>query len=455
MRTTTLLHGALMGILCLSNTLRAEEKPSYLLKANRDPDSTATVAVELEVGGETLTQEETEVQRLPVSVAGKLLYHERFIQWSPDPKQVTRSVRHYESATIKVEEEGTEQRLPEGAKAIVAEIRDGHAAVNGMDHPLTRDQLDLINLPGNSLAIDRLLPGREMSEGDDWDHDAASIGALLGMDHVAVCEVRSVVTGESHQQVQIRLAGTVHGTIDGAPTEMQLRGAYLFHLQEKRIAKFNLAIQENRTANEVVPGWDIVAQVKLKISPASKENALSGDMIAGARDTSRPLARDYLYEDKKLGFRFLHDLSWYITAEEHDVLSLRCLQNGDWTAHCNISTLPVRSAGRQTTLEQFEREVRQSLDEHLESVKTSRQWTTPQGHTCLGVIALGKVEGVPVEWRYYLVASDNLPRMTIAVTINQSLVEQFDDADRQIIASMELAPLPTKTANRASTKKDR
>ena len=85
------------------------------------------------------------------------------------------------------------------------------------------------------------------------------------MDHIAVCEVRSVVTGESHNQVRIRMAGTVHGTIDGAPTEIDLRGAYLFHLDRRRITKFNLAIKEKRTANEVVPGLDIVAQVKLTI----------------------------------------------------------------------------------------------------------------------------------------------------------------------------------------------
>ena len=86
-----------------------------------------------------------------------------------------------------------------------------------------------------------------------------------------------------------RLAGTVHGTIDGAPTEIELRGAYLFHLDRQRITKFNLAVREKRTASVVVPGLDIVAQVKMTIFPAAKKDQLGADVAAQASDTSIPM----------------------------------------------------------------------------------------------------------------------------------------------------------------------
>src|SRR4029079_775598 len=95
---------------------------------------------------------------------------------------------------------------------------------------------------------------RELKQGEGWDHDADTMAALLGMDHVAVCEVRSVITGEENRQVQIRLAGAVHGMFEGAASEMDLRGAYLFHLDEGRITKFNLAIKELRKSGEVSSG---------------------------------------------------------------------------------------------------------------------------------------------------------------------------------------------------------
>ena len=431
-------------------TLPAQAE-SYLLKPSLRNHVTSTVSLSLEMGGELLSQEDGKLQSQPVSVAGKVLYHERLLKWSPEATELARSVRQYEeaSATIKVEDVGVQRTLPTNRRALLVEIRDGYVAIDSLSERLTREQLDLVNVVGNSLAIDRLLPGRKIAEGEGWDHDKATVAPLLGMDHVAVCEVRSVVTGESNNQVQIRLAGTVHGTIDGAPTEIELRGAYLFHLDRQRITKFNLAVREKRTASVVVPGLDIVAQVRLTIFPAAKKDQLGADVAAQASDTSRPLRRALLYDGEQLGFRFLHSAAWYITAEQSDVLSLRHLREGDLTAHCNLSTLPPRSAGRETTLEQFERDVRTSIGAHLEKVTASRQWTTSQGNTCLGVVALGKVKEVPVQWRYYLIAAPGLPRVSIALTVEQSLIDKFADADRQLIDSLELFPLvSTSTAAR-------
>lgn len=436
------LFSIVLGAACAAGFAQSLRAEGFLLEPDLDTRATSTVTVELEVGGDLVAQGEKTLETLPMSVVGRLVYQERPVKWSPHAKEVARSVRRYQeaSATIKVKDTALERTLPPNLSEVAAEIRDGYVTLNSLADRLTREQHDLLGVMGSSLAIDRLLPCREVAEGEGWDHELAAIAPLLGMDHVAVCEVRSVVTGESHDQVQIRLAGTVHGTIDGAPTEIDLRGAYLYHLKWNRITKFNLAIKEKRTASEVVPGLDTVAQVKLTIAPATKEERIGDDLFAKAKDVSRPLRRELLYEAPQLGFRFLHDAAWYTTGEQSDVLSFRLLQDGSLTAHCNVSTLPPRSAGRETTLEQFERDVRTSIGESLEKVTKSTQWTTSLGNSCLGVIAEGKVEGVPVEWRYYLVWAPDLPRVTLALTVEQSLVKQFADADRQLIDSLELLP---------------
>lgn len=419
----------------------ADQQPLFPLVSGLQKDATAQVTIELNVGGEMLIQEEKQLQKMPLSVAAKLQYEERLLAWSPDGADPVRCLRYYNaaSATIQVDKSEIQRRLPAKQRLLLAEIRDGHAAINGLDRPLTREQLDLVNVVGNTLALEWLLPGRELAEGDHWNQKASTIGALLGMDHVAVCEVSSVVTGEVNNHVQIRMAGTVHGTIDGAPTELELRAAYLFHQRQKRITKFNLAIQEHRTPGEVVPGLDIVAQVKLAIVPLDNKPRHTGDLLADrAQDATQPLQRELLYDGRQRGFRFRYDAAWYVTAEQTDLLSLRRLDRGDLIAQCNITTLPARSAGRQTSLEQFEREVRQSLGEHLDDVTAATHWTTAQGHDCLGIVANGKVEGLPIQWRYYLIADDDLPRVSIAFTVEQSSLQHFADADRQIIDSLEL-----------------
>ncbi len=425
----------------------------FVLEANPDTKATTTVNISLEAGGNFISTEEGQTVSQPMNVAAQFAYHERMVAWSADSKAVARSVRQYDtaSATIKYTDHQLQPTLPENTGPIVAEIRGGYLALNSVGGNLNRKQFDLVNVSGDSLALDRLLPGKEVAEGENWSHDTATIAPLLGMDHVAVCEVSSVVTGESQKQVQIRMAGTVHGTIDGAPTEIELRGAYLFHQGQKRITKFNLAIKENRSAGEVVPGLDTVAQLRITLQPASKRHRIDDRLVNQVSDLAKPVSHGLLFESEKFGFRLLHDVAWYITGEQSDLVSFRHLQEGRLTAHCNISSLPARSEGRATTLEEFERDVRASIGDNLKKVTASREWTTAQQNSCLGVVATGEVEGVAVQWRYYLIASPNKPRVSLAVTVEDSLAETFADADRQLVDGLVLGTdTPLETARRRS-----
>jgi len=443
----------LLLLICCPQGAKTEaaEAPAYLLAAELNEGDTSVVSVELEVGGDLLISEKNGIQKLPLTVTGELRYTEQILAWSTDAAQPARSLRHYQTAKakIQVDKEGLQRELPTTSRMVLAGIHEAQTSLNGASSPLTRKQFDLVNVVGNTLALNRLLPGRTLKEGDSWDHDAAAIATLLGMDHVAVCEMRSVVTGDKNQQVQIRMAGTVHGTIDGAPTEIQLRGAYLFHQRTKRITKLNLAIQEKRTASLIVPGLDVVAKISISVKPAKATEAMLAELSDRTNKVSEPLAKTLLYDAPQQGYRFLHDRGWYVTAEQSDLVALRCLQNGNSTAHCNVTTLPARSEGRATSLEQFERDVRESLSDNLETVIASTQWKTAEGHDCLGVVAHGKVKEVPIEWRYYLISSPGLPRVSLAVTVEQAQLEHFGDADREIVESLQLL-LQNETASKPS-----
>ncbi len=443
-------------VVCLPLSLEAEESTQYLLQADLSPGDATVVSVDLEVGGDLIMRDEnSKEKKLPMSVAGTLNYQEQIVAQSD---HLVRSLRKYSqaSATIQVGDHRIEKSLPAELHLVAADLGTGQSAINGCESPLSREQLDLINVVGNSLALDQLLPGRKMAEGENWDHDGTTLGALLGMDHVAVCEVSSVIIGQSHNQIQIRIAGTVHGTIDGTTTEIDLRGAYLFHQKLGRITKFNLAIKEKRAVSQIIPGLDVVAKVKIVISPDETQSPFSDALIEQTSDVSQPLRSALRYRSTEQGYQFLHSTHWFVTAEQRDLLSLRCLQDSDLIAHCNVTTLPARSAGRNTSLEQFQGDVRASLGDNLDEIAAATQWTTSQGLDCLGVIANGKVKGVAVQWRYYLLAADGLPRVTFAVTVEQSQLKRFNDADRELVDSIEVfTPVAKKTATKNSEKSTR
>ncbi|MCC6492656.1 MAG: hypothetical protein IT424_06520, partial [Pirellulales bacterium] len=410
------------------------------------------ISVSLEVGGELIVRDQEGQQtRLPLSVVAEFAYEEELAAWWADAGMSSRSLRRYSraKATIKSSEKGDTVELEPENRLIVAKATAEGGTINGLKGPLTRREFDLLDVVGNSLLIDRLLPNKELRGGEGWDHDAATMGAVLGMDHVAICEVRSVVTGESNRQVQIRMAGTVHGTVEGAASEMDLRGAYLFHLDEGRITKLNLAIKEVRKPAEVSPGLDIVAKLSLVASPLGKQSAPFDEPTLEKARQLTPEQLGELYTDSpQRGYRFRHDSSWYVTAEHRELMSLRYLDGVDMISHCNITTLPPRPADKPMTLAQFEADVVRSLGDKVEKVAAATEWANEAGHQCLGVIVAGQVEGTPVQWRHYYVGAEGLRPAMIAVTLEQPMVGRFHDADRPIVESMVLLPPPAATATK-------
>jgi hypothetical protein len=268
------------------------------------------------------------------------------------------------------------------------------------------------------------------------------------MDRVAMCEVRSVVTGEENGQVKVRMGGAVHGTVDGAATELELRAAYLYDRTAGRITKLNLAIKQHSKVTSLTPGLDVVAKLSVVVKPVrGAKAAFDKDEIAKALDMSTLELRQLLEDAPQRGYRFHYGSSWFIrTAEPREVMSLRLLGEGDLIAHCNIATRPPRADGQQTTLEEFESDVCKSLGDKLERVEAAREWTTAAGHRCLGVIANGTLEDVPVQWRHYLLSDYGMPQVVVSVSVDQSLLDRFADADRPIVDSLELLPLETASA---------
>jgi hypothetical protein len=443
---------SMLALCCLVAYAAPASDTFYLLEPNLKAGLQSIIEIELKVGGDLLVQENTPseppadssiqkipaTEKLPMSVVAKLRYEEQMLAWSA--KDVSRSLRYYDTAqaTFKVGAENLKRTMPDSQRLVLTEIRDSLVTMNGLNAPLTRNQIDLLHVVGDTLVLDRLLPGQRLAEGENWNHDAETIGALLGMDNVADCEVSSVISGEAQGQVRILLAGSVHGSIDGAATELDLRGEYLFDQAQKRISRFNLAIKEHRKTGPVTPGLDIVANLTLKVTPKQTLSHLSNKPTGLTKNLAVPINHELLYYSPQNGVRFRHDDHWYITAESRKQLALRRLQGSTLVAHCNITTLPARSTGRQTTLEQFEREIRQALGDHLDEVSAAKEWNTATGHHCLGIFVNGKTKEVPLQWRFYLIATDDMPRVSLTVTIEQAQLDEFADADRLLVDSLQL-----------------
>lgn len=404
------------------------------------------VSVELELGGSLVVVDEANKQeRLPLSATASLQYTEHCLQAASPATPGTRVLRVYHAASATIETKGqkVERNLPEERSAIVAAAESGSVELGGLQGPLSREQYDLIQVIGNSLALSELLPGRTLSDGDSWDHDKTAIQTFLGLDQIESCEVSSVVDSIEDEAVQLRMAGSVRGKVDGAETEIELKGAYLYDIPGQQITKFNLAVKEKRKPGAAAPGLDVIAKVSLRSAPADiLATPFSETQLEQARRMRLNGGGELVHESPRRAFRFRHGAAWYVTADSREMLSLRLLDQGKLIAHCNIAALADRAPERAPTLKQFQRDIRASLKDNVEEMAEAREWQTAAGGRCLAVYANGKVKDVPVQWRYYQLQQEDGRRASVTLTIEQSLLEAFADADRTIVESLELTEKP-------------
>jgi hypothetical protein len=458
---TRRLTPMLLALALLAPKVRAAEPPAESvidLTTRVSADDLAQVTIELEVGGTMQVRDDdkemTQVRTLPMSVSAKLVYDEHRV--APTAGTLaTRAIRYYReaAAVIKVENGGLTPKLADDRRLIVAENPGGRlsfAAANGL---LEREGLDLIDVTGDSLAVDGLLPHRAVAADATWPADPNTMAAILSMDSVAAAQVENVLDKFNRDFALVRLAGAVVGTADGSATEMEVRGVYLFDRKLQRITRFNLAVKEKRSIGGATPGLDGVAKLRMNLQPLAASEHLRPATLAALESTNR-LRLDMLrLEPAKQGFRVFHDRRWFVTNQGRETTTLRCVDRGDVLAQCTITNLPPKSAGRQTTLDQFERDIRFALKDNFGELVSSRQWTNSFGHHCLEVVVRGTAEEVPIEWHYYLVAPESGHRVSIAVTIQGEMASRFAAADRALVNALELVPAAAATAARSSPRR--
>jgi hypothetical protein len=180
----------------------------------------ARVSINLQAGGHSLVRTAADGngqgadQKLPMSVSARLEYDELRLSPTIDANNRTLlALRYYDKAdaVLKVDDSGRAPQLAEDRRLIAMESDEDQTMLYSPDGSLLREQLDLIDVVGNSLFVEQLLPADPVANGESWEHDSAVMGPFLALDSVAVCEVKSVLDEYNANFAKMRLAGVVHG----------------------------------------------------------------------------------------------------------------------------------------------------------------------------------------------------------------------------------------------------
>ena len=372
----------ILSIAVVAQGVETEEIDSskiYDLAPAAEPIAINKVMVELQVGGDLLVdapqadrrtpapatppakdlsddqaENAKKSLRLPLSVEAKLEYDEQTIS-------AKQSVRYYRTAeaTLKVDAGAKAPRLARAHRLIVADKQQARrVTLTSPTAKLSRDELDLIDIVGDARALDNLLPAADdptqVTEGDGWDVGKQAMAGLLGLDSVAVCEVRCVLEDGNQRYAKFQLVGTVHGAVDSAASEFEVRAIGLFHREHRQVTQLNLAMTETREVGAARPGFEGTAKIKIKRMPTLRpeeldEPACKAALAALEKSNATPLA----LQASRQGFRVEHDRQWYIAGEGREAIMLRRVDELGLIAQTTFKRLPPKSVERRPTTEQF------------------------------------------------------------------------------------------------------
>ncbi|HUY33749.1 MAG TPA: hypothetical protein VMV69_13445 [Pirellulales bacterium] len=428
------------------STLPAAERHS--LRADRKPGDTARVEVLFEVGGDLKLVDEGKVKPLPMSVVGKLRYHERFLT-DPSAADGACSLRQYEraEAIIKIEKETLSPKLRDERRRIVA-ATGSSVTLYSPQGPLTRDELDLVEVPCNSLLVDQLLPGRAVSKGDQWRHSEALLAGLLVLDAVSQTDVTSELTSIDAQTATMELKGNVFGAAGGVASEIELAGKYRFDRAAHRVTRLALSIREKRSVGHIAAGLDVVARLQMHVTPTDEIAELADAARQGGRLDGPPELMRLEFQQSAGKYRIEHDRRWHIMSERDDVLALRLVDRGELIAQCNLTTLPDVEPGKHPTLARFQQDIERTLGKDFGEFVEASQAVNEAGYALYRIEVEGVVSELPIRWNYYLVADDHGHLAVFVFTVEGELIEQLGDADQAIVSTLRFATHMDSPTNR-------
>jgi hypothetical protein len=432
----------------------ADQTERFALQAAHRPNELTRVGIALQVGGDMTLANEGSQKKLAMSVVANLAYNERLLAVATDQEPL-RAIRYYDAAqaVIKVEKGGEKPTLAAERRLIAVEKEPKRPAVLYCPTgSLTREELDLIDLPGNPLLADPLLPAKPVALGESWKLSSQTLGALLGLEAVSWTDVTSVLGQVAGGVAEIAAAGSVSGAVGGVSTEIEMKAKYKFDLKLKRITYLALLIKEKRAIGHIGPGLDTVAKLIVTIDRAPENEHLTPTALANVAQRLTPERAQLSYASASRQFQFNYDRRWYVTSDEPKLAVLRLVDRGELVAQCNVAALPGGQS-KPVSLAEFQQDVQQTLGKQFGQFTNASQSTNEAGCTVLRVAVRGTVSQLPIEWIYYLIADAKNQRVSLAFTLEQNLEDRFDHADRALVTALRLTEAPVPTAARATRHK--
>ncbi len=415
------------------------------------PERTVQVSVTVTTTGSVFTAGGKEKsQKHPIEAEARFRFRERRLPSGGRDAGALRAAREFEVAHMETSISGhkTEQSLPEAHRVVVSSGADTGVWVYCPAGMLSRESMDLLQLPGEPLALQALFPTEAVEVGAKWSPQPWAIQMLATVEAVQKSALTCELTSLKADIATILIEGSVLGQRYGANTDVKVSGQLTFDTKAQLIttAKLTYTIQAN--IGTVSPGInarvETVVTRQLSPTPGKLTDALLATLPISPPSGAEMLA----FDAAPWKVQLLHDRGWHlfqaVLEGNSQVVIFRLMENGSLICQSNVAKLPTAAPGKHASIDQFEDDIQTSLGKRFKSLKPSEKLPADEGRIIYRVIAEGQTTlvnekgaiEVPMQWRYYLLAAPTGEQLSFVFAIEPQLVEQLKDRDLEMVQSV-------------------
>lgn len=445
---------AIVIINCLSTTSRAairsaENSVSIKTKTNTKTyrlheattdNRTYTIQQSLSLSGTLFaTQPKAKPLPLKLAAAAQLAYRERRLTGRGRDALAFRSLRYYDTATVRatVAKNVTTRKINANHRLIVAQGTAGSPVFYSPSGAMSYDELELLAMPGDNLALLALLPTKNISLNEKWTPPTWAIQMLAGVEAAekatATCQFISI----TKQQARVTFTGTISGARDGAATSVSFSGYFLYDLNKKYLQYAELRQTEKSREGPIAPAMTVTAKIVLKRSIAKNEGPLKASQIKKIRlePTARELQIQFELTKK---FRLHHSRNWHTFHQTESEVILRRMNRGNFIAQLTLRSLPATTPGNHVSEKQFQQDIRAALGTQLKKiVKAEELRQKGQQRYLYRVVVDGRVKNDDIRWIYYLCADPSGQQLSMVFTVEKQLLKSFGNDHEAIAAGIQ------------------
>jgi hypothetical protein len=320
-------------------------------------DRTAKIHYTVAIRGKIITPADDGTTELKLSSDAAFDFAQRQFRSQLTGPFSLRAYRRFQTAAVDTlvgPDYRTKVQLPQSHRLLQVYGTDTTLLHLSTDVHLSRQQVDLLQLPFDPLVAAGLLPARTLGSNDEkWNAESWVVPLLVGMEAAVSQSVTCQIAELTESTAIIRFEGKAEGAVNGSASSVSLDGQLTVDRAARVITSLKSTLREKRSPGTVSPGLEVTADVQWTQAPAGEDVDLPRELPETLPAGSSLL----LTLPTPWRLLLLHSRDWHLFHETPELVMLRMLHNGSLIGQCNITPAATLPPGEFTPDAKFRAEV--------------------------------------------------------------------------------------------------